>query len=116
MAHHPKLRKPKGVIELSRGLQGGALRFIKSRWDGEQPFSEFWADLYNEDKLGAARLMISLMPKEHLIEATVSGQVELNTGAMNPALLREAMQLARSESSQVIEGEVVPTGIESKSS
>ena len=85
--------RPVGVQELARGFQGGALRFIKARWEAHpQPFSAMFEELWEEDKIACARIIQGIMPKELLVQVEQEHNVNLN---LSPELLQDAIALER---------------------
>lgn len=66
------MARPKGVPELSRKLQGGALRYLLMEEEKGRPVSTIWRELFEEDKIQAMKLLLTMVPKDINIEADVT--------------------------------------------
>jgi hypothetical protein len=89
------MAKPKGVRDLARSVQGGALRYLKAEHEKGRPMSTIWAELFEEDKFKAMDMIIRLMPKELLIEQSTEHVVSFDMTGIPPDLLREAFAAHR---------------------
>jgi hypothetical protein len=89
------MARPKGVAELPRALQGGALRYFKEEEAKGRPLSVIWREMMEKDEFRTMDLILKVMPKELLLD--VEQTVTLDTTQISNEVLANLFDLQEAD-------------------
>jgi len=85
----------KNRADITPEIRGGLKRCLKIMEDRGEPISTVWDNLFTSDPATAMRLAISLLPKEHNIDSTISHDMNTNTNQFTEDFMLEIVEKAR---------------------